>query len=88
MDRFLWGSDYPHDEGTYPYTREALRRAFPGTDPADLRRMLAGNAAEVYGFDLDVLDGYAATCGPTYDEIATPLGSLPADSNSPAFTRP
>ncbi|WTW98062.1 amidohydrolase [Streptomycetaceae bacterium NBC_01309] len=88
IDRFLWGSDYPHDEGTYPYTRESLRRSFPGVDPADLRRMLAGNAAEVYGFDLDVLDGYAAACGPTYAEIAEPLGTVPSDSNSPAFTRP
>ena len=23
LDRFMWGSDYPHKEGTYPYTREA-----------------------------------------------------------------
>ena len=26
----MWGSDYPHDEGTYPYTREHLRQVFPG----------------------------------------------------------
>ena len=34
-DRFMWGSDYPHDESTYPNTREGLRRAFAGTDPLD-----------------------------------------------------
>src|SRR5438552_3024614 len=27
-DRFMWGSDYPHDEGTYPFTREHLRQVF------------------------------------------------------------
>ena len=27
-DRFMWGSDYPHDEGTGPYSREALRQVF------------------------------------------------------------
>lgn len=46
---------------------------------------------KVYGFDLDVLDvldGYAVTCGPTVAEIAEPLGAVPSDSNSPAFTRP
>ena len=26
LDRFMWGSDYPHDEGTQPFTREHLRQ--------------------------------------------------------------
>ena len=25
VDRVMWGSDYPHAEGTFPYTRQALR---------------------------------------------------------------
>ena len=50
--RFMWGSDYPHDEGTYPFTTEALRQLFSDWPEADLRRILAGNAAEAYGFDL------------------------------------
>ena len=25
VDRIMWGSDFPHDEGSYPYTTEALR---------------------------------------------------------------
>jgi predicted TIM-barrel fold metal-dependent hydrolase len=87
LDRFMWGSDYPHDEATYPYTRESLRRSFPGTEPAELRRILAGNAAEVYGFDLAYLDTLGAQHGPTHAELAVPLDSVPADSNSPAFTR-
>ena len=33
-DRFMWGSDYPHDEGTYPFTREHLRQLFHGTPEA------------------------------------------------------
>ena len=53
LDRFMWGSDYPHDEGTGPFTREHLRALFHDTDPAELQRLLAGNAAELYGFDLD-----------------------------------
>ena len=28
LDRIMWGSDFPHSEGTYPYTREALRVRF------------------------------------------------------------
>ena len=32
-DRFMWGSDYPHDEGTYPFTRETLRQVMRGIRP-------------------------------------------------------
>ena len=88
IDRFMWGSDYPHDEGTHPYTTESLRRSFAGTDPVELQQLLAGNATTVYGFDLDALAPIAARVGPRVDEVAQPLDAVPADSNSPAFTRP
>jgi hypothetical protein len=55
LDRFMWGSDYPHDEGTFPYTREHLRQLFHATPADELQQMLAGNAARLYGFDLDAL---------------------------------
>src|SRR5690606_12085440 len=48
IDRIMWGSDYPHHEGTYPYTRESLRRTFKGWDEKALRQVLAENAARVY----------------------------------------
>ena len=54
-DRVLWGSDYPHREGTWPYSRESLRFTFAGVDPAAVRRMVGTNAADLYGFDLDAL---------------------------------
>ena len=41
VDRFLWGSDYPHDESTYPNTREAFR-AFAGAPESELRLVLGG----------------------------------------------
>ena len=41
----MWGSDYPHHESTYPYTREGLRRSFAGTEPDELQQVLGGNAA-------------------------------------------
>ena len=34
IDKFMWGSDYPHDEGTHPYTREHLRARFHDTPEA------------------------------------------------------
>ena len=87
IDRVMWGSDYPHNEATTPYTRESLRLAFHDWTPAELQQLLAGTAAEVYGFDLDLLSPLAASIGPTHDEIAVPLDVLPADATSPAFVR-
>ena len=80
-DRFMWGSDYPHDEGTGPYTREHLRQVFPDTAPERLREILAGNAAKLYGFDLDKLAPLADKYGPTVDEIRRPLTELPENPN-------
>lgn len=87
VDRFLWGSDYPHHESTYPYTREGLRRSFPGARTDELRAVLGGNAAAVYGFDLDALAPLAAESGPTIAELAEPLPEIPSDATSPAFFR-
>ena len=50
-----------------------------------MRRILAGNAAEVYGFDLEALAPLAAEHGPTVAEIAEPLAEIPKDATSPAF---
>ncbi|HEX2737992.1 MAG TPA: amidohydrolase family protein, partial [Acidimicrobiia bacterium] len=87
VDRIMWGSDYPHHEATYPYSRESLRLTFSGWGEVQLRQMLGENAAKVYGFDLDVLAPIAAEYGPTVEEIATPLDAIPADATSPAFVR-
>jgi len=81
IDRFMWGSDYPHDEGTHPYTREHLRQIFPGVAPAEMRKILSENAAKLYDFDLAALAKLAAVHGPTVDELATPLERLPDDPN-------
>jgi len=88
VDHFLWGSDYPHYEASWPYTRELLRRSFAGADPDELQRVLAGNAAEVYGFDLDALAPLAVEHGPTVEELAVPLEDIPVDATSPGFHRP
>ena len=77
----MWGSDYPHDEGTHPFTREHLRQLFHDAPEADLRGFLAGDAAKLYDFDLDALAPLAAQYGPTVEEIATPLDALPENPN-------
>ena len=87
IDKLMWGSDYPHNEATSPFSKESLRNSFADWDEADLRKILSENAAEVYGFDLKALAPLAQTHGPTVDEIATPLDAIPKGATSPAFTR-
>lgn len=84
--KIMWGSDYPHDEGTHPYSREALRRTFIDFTDDEKRAMFGGNAASLYGFDLGVCNALAAEHGPTMDELREPLVTVP-DHDSPAFTR-
>jgi predicted TIM-barrel fold metal-dependent hydrolase len=80
--RFMWGSDYPHDEGTGPYTREAIRQVMHDLPEDELRKILGENAAKLYGFDLDALAPLAAQYGPTVEEIRQPLEQLPEKPNS------
>ena len=80
--RYMWGSDYPHDEGTPPYTREHLRQVMHDLPEAELRAILGGNAAKLYDFDLAKLAPLAAQYGPTVEEIARPLEQLPDKPNS------
>jgi predicted TIM-barrel fold metal-dependent hydrolase len=82
VDRIMWGSDYPHKEGSYPYTREHLRASFAGVPHDEIAAMLGRNTAEVYGFDLGLLRPIAERVGPLISEVDEFLqpGSLPADA--------
>ncbi len=81
LDRVMWGSDYPHEEGTYPFTREHLRQVIGHLEPGQIQDFLAGNAAKVYGFDLAALRADADQYGPTLAELAQPLAELPDGAN-------
>ncbi|MCP9968068.1 amidohydrolase family protein [Actinomadura madurae] len=88
VDKILWGSDYPHLEASYPFSKEAVRTAFHDVPVADAERMLAGNAARMYGFDLDRLRAVAERVGPTRDEVGAGLdpATLPPEAaGCPAF---
>ena len=69
VDCVMWGTDYPHPEGTWPNTIARLRSDFGVVPIADTRQMLGGTAARCYGFDLAVLAPIAATIGPTPEDL-------------------
>jgi hypothetical protein len=73
-EHILWGSDYPHEEGTTPDSKLAIRWALHNQPEAAVRNILAGNAARLYGFDLDALTPIAEKIGPSVAETHQPLG--------------
>jgi predicted TIM-barrel fold metal-dependent hydrolase len=89
VDRFCWGTDYPHYEGTFPYTREALRHTFHDVPEHEARRMLGENAAALYGFDLEALAPIVDRIGPRPEDLARPLeaSEFPERTMSMAFSR-
>jgi predicted TIM-barrel fold metal-dependent hydrolase len=54
-DRLLWGNDYPHDEGTWPESNRFIDTLRKTLSSDDAHKVLCGNAARLYGFDLDYL---------------------------------
>ena len=93
--QLLWGSDYPHLEGTFVYdeargapsvTRLALRNTFSNVPAAETARMVGQNAIDVYGLDVDALRVIAREISaPTVDELATPIDAVPAGASVTAF---
>lgn len=80
VEKILWGNDYPHYEGTFPYNLESLQLTFADIPEKERRMIFAENAAELYGFDLEALAPLATQFGPTADQIAQPLETIPEDS--------
>lgn len=69
----MWGADIPHDEGTSPYTLEALRTTMSDLSESEITTLLSTRASDVYGFDLGELQSIADRIGPTLEQIKTPL---------------
>jgi hypothetical protein len=88
LERFMWGSDYPHDEGTAPFTREHLRQLFHAWPQADLDSFLGGTASKVYDFDLAALEPLGEQWGPTVTETKRPLLELPENPNEALLRGP
>jgi predicted TIM-barrel fold metal-dependent hydrolase len=64
LRNIMWGSDYPHPEGSWPFTRAQMLETFRGLPEAEIAAMLGGNAARVYGFDTEKLAPLVARIGP------------------------
>jgi predicted TIM-barrel fold metal-dependent hydrolase len=48
IKNIMWGSDFPHFDGTWPHSTEVLERHFEGVSLEDQKRIARQNAIELY----------------------------------------
>jgi predicted TIM-barrel fold metal-dependent hydrolase len=65
IGNLMWGNDFPHPEGTWPHTKDWLRRTFWDLPVDETQTVLGGAAADCYGFDTEALRPVAERIGPT-----------------------
>ena len=64
IDSMMWGSDYPHPEGSWPVTRQQQLDSLHGIPEPEIEALLGGNAADFYGLDVEKLAPLVARIGP------------------------
>ena len=96
-DRVIWGSDYPHFEGTYqldatgpngePMTWAAWRFHYAGLPDESVRRFLGENAMAAYDLDYEALTKVAERINaPTHEDLnSEPVNERPPGSGHLAF---
>jgi predicted TIM-barrel fold metal-dependent hydrolase len=96
-DRVIWGSDYPHFEGTYQYdavgpngepmTWASWRFHYAGLPDEKVRAFLGGNAMAAYDLDHAALTKVAARINaPTHDDLnSESVSERPPKSGHLAF---
>jgi predicted TIM-barrel fold metal-dependent hydrolase len=48
----MFSSDYPHSATIWPHSRDVAIKMTQGMRPEDTRKVLSGNAARVFGFEI------------------------------------
>ena len=64
LEQIMWGSDFPHPEGTWPHTANYFAETFSGFPIDAGKAILGGNASRFYGMDGDYLRTVADEIGP------------------------
>jgi len=69
IDKLMFGSDYPHFEGTWPNTHDWIRATLGSVPEVEARAILGENVIEFYGLDRALLEKTAKRVGPLYGEL-------------------
>ena len=59
VDSFMWGNDYPHHEGTWPHSAQAIERTMGHLSETARANVLGLNAARFFGFEVPAGSGPA-----------------------------
>jgi predicted TIM-barrel fold metal-dependent hydrolase len=51
-DQVLFETDYPHQDGTFPHSRETAEKLFGHLDPTVIHKLARGNAIRLFDLDL------------------------------------
>ena len=51
-DCLLWGNDYPHLEGSFPFSQEWNDKQFAGVPEEEIDTIVRGNAAKLFGINV------------------------------------
>ncbi|MEZ4332137.1 MAG: amidohydrolase family protein [Myxococcota bacterium] len=76
VGNMMWGSDYPHPEGSWPVTRQQQQDALHGIPDAELEAILGGNAARFYAVDTEKLASLVARIGPEKKRFQAPRADV------------
>ncbi len=52
VDNFMWANDYPHHEGTWPHSAEAIERTMGMLNDVQRAKILGLNAASLFNFEV------------------------------------
>src|SRR5213076_959558 len=95
-EQIVWGSDYPHVEGTWqlplnekeePQTHLSRRDSFSGLPEDVVRKMAVLNGTKVYGLNEKELRQVAnRICAPTAEEIANPISEVEVPDHHGLFS--
>lgn len=69
IEKLMWGSDYPHMEGTWPNTMEYMRETYVDIPEHEIRMLLGESAAKLFEFDMKIIQPIADRLGPTMADI-------------------
>ena len=53
INNIMWSSDYPHHGNDWPYSRKVIDETMNGIPAAEKALIVGGNAARIWGLDLD-----------------------------------
>ena len=52
LDCLMWGNDYPHFEGSFPFSKEWNDKQFDGLSDAEIDQLTHGNAARIFRIEV------------------------------------